>query len=626
MPTPPPLQTATLDHLQRHPPFGQMDRADLLWMIERLQLAYFGQGEILLSPADGPPPAFRIIKQGVVVGVDAETGTEPAWLELGEGECFPFGALLSRRPVTTCYRAETDTFCFELAANDFHVLCARSAAFSAFCTQRLARLLEQSRHAIQHDYADSDSEPPPLTRPLSEVMRANPLTCRADTPLRDALALMNQHHIGSMIAVDERHHALGIFTLKDLLPRVVLPGISLDVPFKAVMTPEPFALPPHAFAHDAALAMARHGFRHVLVEDAGKLIGLISEKDLFALQRVGLRQLSETLRVATDLPTLQACARDIHQLAHNMMAQGVGAGEVAQLISTLNDILTARVIELALAERPCPHDFCWLALGSEGRFEQTLNTDQDNGILFDLQPGEDAASVRAALLPLARRINEMLDQCGFPLCKGEVMASNPKWCLSLAEWRATFERWIDQGDPEALLNASIFFDFRPLYGDLPLAAELRGWLSTAAPKNHRFLHQMAANALRNRPPLGTLRDFVTRDDDTLDLKLNGTTPFVDAARILNLAAGGQATSTTARLRELVSRGILSTVDGEGYIDAFLFIQLLRLRLHESQAKAGQAMTNLANPAQLNTLDRRILREAFRQAKKLQTRLALDYRV
>jgi len=142
-----------------------------------------------------------------------------------------------------------------------------------------------------------------------------------------------------------------------------------------------------------------------------------------------------------------------------------------------------------------------MALGSEGRFEQTLNTDQDNAIVFAVPDGMTADQAREILLPVARRINEALAQCGFPLCKGEIMASNPKWCLSLNEWKRTFGDWIGGGSPEQLLNASIFFDFRALYGAEKLAEELRGWLAHVASDNSRFLHLMAENALRNRPPL-----------------------------------------------------------------------------------------------------------------------------
>ncbi|MBZ0097208.1 MAG: DUF294 nucleotidyltransferase-like domain-containing protein, partial [Sulfuricella sp.] len=362
-----------------------------------------------------------------------------------------------------------------------------------------------------------------------------------------------------------------------------------------------------------------------LVTQDGKLVGIISEKDLFTLQRVGLRQISAAIRGANDIVALQHAAGDIRQLAHNMMAQGVAAEQLTQFISTLNDLLTVRIIEMecsaaGIMESPLCAGFCWIALGSEGRYEQTLNTDQDNGIIFQVPEGATAEQVRAQLLPIARRINEALDACGFPLCKGNIMASNPQWCLSLGEWKDTFSGWIHRGDAPVLLKATIFFDFRPLFGKHALAEELRIWLHSTIKENRLFLRHMAVNALANHPPLGLVRDFVVGEEHTLDLKLNGITPFVDAARIFSLYAGTGETSTIRRLRASGAQWQIDPATLEAWIDAFLFIQLLRLRTQHEQDERGAALSNKIDPDSLNDLDRRILKEAFRQARKLQATL------
>jgi CBS domain-containing protein len=378
--------------------------------------------------------------------------------------------------------------------------------------------------------------------------------------------------------------------------------------------------------------MAKEGFRHVLVVENERLLGIVTEKDLFALQRVGLGQIGSTIRHAQRLEELQQAAADIRSMAHNMMAQGVAAEQLTQFISTFNDLLTARVVELeytasGLNATPLADRLCWMALGSEGRFEQTLNTDQDNALIFTVPQGMTTDQVREQLLPIAKRINDALAACGFPLCQGKVMASNPQWCLSLDEWKHTFSHWITNGTPEALLHASIFFDFRALYGAHALVEELRLSLIRIASDNNRFLHQMAENALSNRPPLGVMRDFVVGKEHTLDLKLNGITPFVDAARIFSLAAGVTHTSTIQRLRASAAKLKLHPSEVEAWIDAFLFIQVLRMRHHDeakAQGLSDDALDNRINPERLHELDRRILKEAFRQARKLQARLALEY--
>ncbi len=622
------LIQATADHLSQFAPFDQMESEHVLWLAQHATLAYFAKGEAVLSPEQNDPVPFFIIKQGVVQGeqVTSQTPDAPAWLELSEGECFPLGALLANRPVTSVYRAGSDVFCYLVSAADFLQLTRLSAAFYDFCTRRIANLLEQSQHLIQAGYSKASAEQQSMSSSLAAVIRREAVTCSPGNSIRQALQAMQDHGVGAMVAV-ENDLPKGILTLHDVLSRVVLAGADLDQPVIGIMSTNLTTLPPHAAAHEAALAMAKQGIRHVLVTDHGKLIGVVSEKDLFNLQRVGLSRISNSIRHAATLDLLKQCAQDIQQLARNMLAQGVAAEQLTQIITTLNDLLTTRIIELELAANPIKDiEFCWLALGSEGRFEQTLNTDQDNGIIFAPKANQTPAALREVLLPFAKRINDALDACGFPLCNGFVMASNPKWCLSLEEWRATFDNWIYHGAPMDLLHSTIFFDFRPLYGADHLCTALRKWLQQAAPKNTRFLHQLAVNALRNRPPLGVVRDFVTGDDHTVDLKLNGITPFVDAARIFSLAVGGSQTNTLERLREIAAPLRIQKHDIDAYCDAFLFIQLLRLRLHHEQNEQGKPLTNRVDPDTLNTLDRRILKEVFRQARKLQTKLGLDYQV
>jgi len=628
------IHPSELAFIMKHAPFDRMELAHVMWMMERMNLGYYAEGEVIVSPEQGAVDRFLVIKQGVVHGEQsvAKASDTDTWLELMEGECFPLGALLANRAVASVYRAGSDTFCYELPAPFFLELIGMSAAFRDFCTRRIANLLEHSKQVIQAQYSHSSVEQQSLASPLSAIVRRAPITCSPDTTVRQALEVMQKQRIGSMVAADADGRPLGIMTLHDVLDRIALPQIDLDQPVIEVMSMQLSVLPPQALAHEAALMMAKHGFRHVLVVENGKLVGLVSEKDLFALQRVGLRQIGSAIRHAVTPEELQQGAADIRRMAHNMMAQGVAPEQLTQFISAFNDLLTARVVELeckasGLIGTPLHDGLCWMALGSEGRFEQTLNTDQDNAIIFEVPAGMTADRARERLLPVARRINETLALCGFPLCKGEIMASNPKWCLSLEEWKRTFNGWIGGGTPEQLLNASIFFDFRALYGAQHLAEELRGWLARVASDNSRFLHMMAENALHNRPPLGVVRDFVVGKENKLDLKVNGITPFVDAARIFSLAAGVTQTNTIQRLRLSAAKMNLHASEIDAWIDALLFIQVLRLRHHDevsAQGASDDALDNKIDPEKLNELDRRILKEAFRQARKLQARLALEY--
>ena len=478
-----------------------------------------------------------------------------------------------------------------------------------------------------------------LYSPLSAVIRRQPVVVPPTASIDQALRIMNEAKVGSLVVTDpESGRPLGIFTLRDLLKRVALASCDREQLITAVMSGERLvSLVGQATAYQAALAMAQHRLRHILVVDAtGRLIGVVSQNDLYALQRVGISEISDEIREATDLPALQHAAGEIRRLAGNMLAAGLGAETLSQFISTLNDILTLRVIELTLGEFELPEiDWCWIALGSEGRYEQTFSTDQDNGIIFDCPADSDAdstaeaESLRQRFLPFAMAVNRNLDACGFPLCRGNIMASNRQWCLSLPEWRRQFSGWIHEAEPQALLNASIFFDFRPLFGKAHLAESLRSWLLAVTAANPLFLRRMAVNALQCNPPLGWFRDFVydhaKQFPHTIELKMFGSRPFVDSARILALANGVTHTGTAQRLRAAGEQLRMPGEDIAALVQAFYFIQLQRLR-HQHDGGGDGESANRIDPDKLNELDRQMLKQSFRQARKLQQKLELDYRL
>jgi CBS domain-containing protein len=621
--------------LVQHPPFDRMEKPHLDHLIERLRVLNFADGDAITDPQAGPAQWFYILWRGRIVGEEQgedERIAGNAW-ELLPGECFPLGALVENRPVRNAQRAEGDVVCLATDRATFTALREMSRAFDEHCLYRLGGLVEQARRHVQAEAVRDLGGDTSLNIALRERSFRPPVTCRPAATVAEALAAMSREKVGSVVVTDDGERPVGIFTLKDLMNRVALAGIPLDAPIERVMTPDPVTVKTEAFAFEAAMLMARHGIHHLCLVSDGRLVGVISERDLFSLQRVGLVNLSKAVERAQSVSDLRNAARDIRQLVAQMMAQGVKVGQITQMITLINDQIVRRVIELARPDFPETEgiDFTWLAFGSEGRQEQTLKTDQDNGILFTLPEGETAAAIRARLLPFAEHVNLALDAIGFALCPANMMARNPECCLSFGEWRERFRRWIDQGSPEHLLNSSIFFDFRPIWGPAGRAHDLRGWLRDHAAPNTRFQRQMAENALRNTPPLGGLfRDFRLSGEgehsNTIDLKINGVILFIDAARIWSLARKVTATNTVERLEQVAARGAIPEGDLAAWTDAYDYIRMLRMRVNQEQAAAGQPLSNRVAPDRLHDLDRRILKEAFREARRLQARLAQDYQI
>ena len=622
---------ALLAFLRKHPPFKDMGALALDQLAASLTPVVVAKGGFILTPTDMPPDLF-IVESGTVqarVAVDINLTDQPLY-ELGSGQSFPLAAVAAKRSAIGVYTAVDDVQCWRLSSPDFFTLLLSSPEFNRFVLDYVAGLLDESRRQIELQFGQSNAEQQSLNAQLSTLPKKKVVCVRPQTSIREAMETMVSATVGSVVVADEQDRPVGIFTQSDAMRRVVFPHYPTTAPVEEVMTTAPETISAHATMYEAMLVMATNGIRHLVIVDAEERVsGVVSERDLFAMQRVGLRNIRKVIEASADIGALGQAAGDVRRLCLNMLDQGVSAEKLTQLISGLNDRLTCRVIEITLAQHDLfGLDWAWLAFGSEGRDEQTFSTDQDNGIIFVCPDFADRDELKLRFLAFAKEVNEGLARCGFPLCKGNIMASNPLWCLTQDEWRERFTQWIRVPEPEALLNATIFFDFRSLYGNEALSKGLRKWLLGAAGNAKLFLRFMAENAVKAAPPLGMIRDFAYDNNPefphTIDLKAFGARPFVDAARIIALANGIPHSSTIARLRAAAEQKKLGGDDVNAVIEGFFFIQKLRLRNQRADTRPGSE--NRVDPDKLNELDRQVLKESFKQAKRLQSRLQLEYRL
>ena len=469
--------------LTRHPPFAQMEPSAIDFFLTHCEQRYFAPAEVLVQPSDGEVEQLFFIRQGSVTGVRGLADVSGAF-QYEAGDMFPVGAAVARRAVTATYSAVADTFVLALSVTAMRELAEASPVFSDFLRRRIAGFLELSRRALQVAYSSQALAEQSLETPLGNLVSRAPVSCGPDTPLREALVSMHEKRTGSILVVDPQGRAVGILTRYDVIGRIALAEVPLDTPIGQVMVHPVHSLTATDTAHDAALLMSRHGVRHVPVTRDGVAIGLVSERDLFAMQRLSLKQVSTSIRAARDVGTLKLVAQDIRRLARSLLSQGVQARQLTSLISHLNDVLTQRLLELKSAEHGVDlASLCWLALGSEGRSEQTIATDQDNALIL---PDGATQAQREKILVFAHDVNVALDACGYPLCRGGVMAGEPACCLTLREWRERFAVWIDHGAPQDLLNASIYFDMRGLAGYTELAQHLHAEVLEAGAAHAAF--------------------------------------------------------------------------------------------------------------------------------------------
>ena len=568
-------------------------------------------GTIVLPASAAPQDLYIIVEGSVEVMTDGKVGET-----LVHDEAFPLEALQTRDRPLVCgsdHVARTDVSLLMISAAAIAQLRFTCPEFDEYCVHH--NVLHQQSSTM----ADISGIRSALNLDLHRLLPHRPMPTVGPTiSIHDVVHILHDTKSREVIVVDDGI-PLGIFTRSDLVDRVLVPEISLDSPITQAMTPNPITLPETSLGSDAVIEMHRRGISRVVLLDAnGHYAGVISDSDLlYALQDSS--NLHYIIMHAQNETDLVRSANKIRELATGLMDEGVEADHLTKLVSTLNDHLGTRIVTLCAEKYGISQDhFCWVALGSEGRHEQTLHTDQDNALIFVCDDPDQLETTRQTMLTFAKEVNTILDKCGFPLCSGNIMSSNPECCLTPDEWRHRFAEWVHEPKPVALLNATIYFDLRPLCGNTQLCDDLITWLLDAVHNHKRFFHLMMDGALQRKPPIGLLRNFtVDSSDSCLDIKLSGIALLVDGARILGLATGCRSSSTAERLRSGADAKILSQEEADNLQASFAIMQRVRMRSHHDQISRGLPPSNRVNPYNLNNFDRKDLLEAFRHANNLQ---------
>lgn len=623
----PALTAALREKLARYLPFSQMRPEHVDCFLAASSESYFAPGEVILQADGGVVDSLYFLRQGSVTGLRGPQSVYDANIEYAAGDLFPIAAFMGRRAVALTFQAQADTFCLRVPRAAVEALAAESAPFAEVLSRQMLRFIEVSRRALQLEQASAALSSQSLERSLGALIRRPPLTCKPQDTIEHALKLMHESRRDSVHIIDEHGAPAGILTRFDVVGRITLARVPLSDPVSQVMTSPVQSLTVDHTAADAAILMTRMGLRHVPVSRDNRLVGVVTERDLFAMQQLSIKQLHTAIRTASTPEDFQSAASDIRQMTTTLLAQGVQAQQLTELISHLNDVLTQRLVSVkALLHGRDMSQACWLAFGSEGRCEQTVATDQDNGLIF---LSDDPARDRPAWLTFAHDVNEALADCGFPLCKGNIMARNPACCLSSDEWLQRFAHWIEQGSPEDLLAASIYFDLRPVAGHLELAQPLREQITRRAQGNPRFCRQLADEVLRSPAALGWLGGIEAEEIDgvpMLDLKLHGTAVFVAVARLRCLAQGIQEVNTRRRLEAMARVRGVPPHHAQAWVTGFEFLQTLRLKaqIGGPDPKLPHAGPNHIRLDSLNDIDERILKETLRLVRRLQQEVELDY--
>ena len=345
-------------------------------------------------------------------------------------------------------------------------------------------------------------------------------------------------------------------------------------------------------------------------------------------------ELIEVIDGAASIEDLVAIRPQADRILEKRLAEGRSAKRMTRLVTDFNDRISLKLIQIILdrikedggGEPPSP--FTWISLGSEGRLEQTLRTDQDNALAFKDLPRSQEPEAKKWFLSFSEQVVEGLVRCGFPRCPGNIMASNPDYCQSESDWRKLFMGWVNDPNPHTLRMASIFFDFRPLYQEHEFLSELREELNRAIKLEPLFLRFMTKNALENIPPLSMMRRFVVEKEGEhkgkINIKIRGLTPVVDAARVLALDLNIKATNTLDRLEAKPVRAVLGSRFINDLREAYSFLTLVKIALHLDARAENRPADNYLDPNELSNFRRMMLKESFVLINRLQDTLKFRY--
>ncbi|MBI5250010.1 MAG: cyclic nucleotide-binding/CBS domain-containing protein [Desulfomonile tiedjei] len=628
---------AVVEFLQRNLPFKELDSETLTDLARRCTIDFFPKDTLILHQDVSEVTHLYLIQRGgVKVYLTDSDGA--VTLKDFRGEGGYFGALGIIRGSKANLNVETveDTFCFLLEKEALLSLIQNNPQVAQYylkqfsedvvCTAynelRSRKVKVQSQNAFYL-----------FSLEIQDVIKRVPEIVHCSQTIQQAAARMSELAIGSVLVQDQSGDIGGIVTDKDLRAKVVAMGTGYDAPVATIMSSPLKTISAHSVCFDALLQMMNEQVHHLAVERAGEIIGVVTSHDIMVHQGTSPLYLFREIVAQRKIEGLYSLSQKVPLVVRGLIEEGAKANNITRMITVLNDHIVYRLLTLLHEEMgPEPYPFCWLMLGSEGRKEQTFKTDQDNALIYQT-PAEDWEEIKTSKLYFRRfgnRAIQHLEACGYPLCKGEMMASNPKWRKPFAVWRDYFDRWISAPEPEEVLNATIFFDFRPGYGQVALGERLRDFLAAQAPKKGIFLMHLAKDCLQSRPPLTFFRNFVVEKDgkykNRLDIKTRGLVPFVDFARLLSLKHGVRETNTLDRLQALADRDCISRELYTETREAYEFQMQLRLVHQLRMMESGQVPHNHVDPGELSELEKQTLRESFAVIGRIQAYVKDEFRV
>lgn len=591
------------------PPFDLLDPGQARRVQAATDIAWFKAGQRLIGAGEASPAVYVILK-GRVLASDQRDGKAETFAEYEAGELFGAFAAIAGRARHT-YSALEDTLCYAIPAPLFIALTGENPRFAAYFHESLA----VKRRLLAERDQSSDLAELMLTK-IRDALVVEAAEVAPTVGIREAVELMRRHHTDCVLVRDDGR--LGIATRTDLLDALALEGATPTDPVGPQATFPALALDEGELLFQALVTMTQRHIHRVVVTRAGAVTGTLGLMEVLSHFSSKSHVISFRLARAKTVQELAAAARDLTDLVRTLSAQGAKMSFLMELISALNARLMGKLFDL-LVPAEVRGRVCLLVLGSEGRREQILKTDQDNAlVLADDLDWPDAERV-------ARDYSEHLTAMGWPPCPGGVMVRNAAWRRPQSAWIAQVREWSRRPEPEAMMNLAILFDGHVVAGEASLFEPVRQAMYAIA-EDEIALRGFAQPAVDFHSPL-TLFGGIKGGAEGVDVKKGGIFPIVHGLRALALKHRLDARNSFDRAEALIAAGALEPRFGRDLMQALAVFIRLRLAEQIKALKQGSAADNCIVAANLRRLDRDLLRDALRVAGEfkgwLKTRFNLE---
>lgn len=581
-----------------NPPFDRLLEAELAMVKKALDIQFFNSGETILNGGDAPDTLYVVLK-----GFVEERDGDEVVAIYGSEDLFDSRALIDGS-VRHSFVVREEAICYLLPKTVVLELTRANPAFGAYFYQNISEKLDSlaTRQSTQELHSL-------MMARVRQAYLQPPLYINATASIYDAAVLMKSQKAASLLvrAGDEA----GIVTGIDMYEAVILEGKSSDTPVGAVATFDLVTVAPDDFLFNALILMTKHAIRRIVVHDGAEIVGVLDEIDLLSFLSNHSHIIAVQVARAETKQELKKASQNVLRLIEVLNSNGVKIQFITRLVNELNSKIFEKLFQM-ISSPEMQANSCLIVMGSEGRGEQIMKTDQDNALI--LRDGYEPAELDR----FRAEFTEALLDFGYPSCPGDIMLRNPEWSKPLSAYRDDLHKWILTPDEYAPLRLAIFYDAAAIAGDKALLTEAKEYMFKLLGGNDAFYNRFARAIDAFETPLGMFFNLVTekgRKGDALDIKKGGVFPIVHGVRSLALQRKLTETNTIERIRRLQELGQFDRAFANELIESFAFLVSLRLKGRLSQMSVGEPVDNLIRLDELSALERDVLKDALFAVKK-----------